>query len=282
MPTAPHGPQTDGGIIARIVVQRYETTPEAVTHTLIEAFEERWPADLLAWLTITPGGLVSHHFAGEPWLHPRGWPTRPRDFQAAFLRLKPPIQQVLTPALLRAARRRTRWLTLGVDGSWHDRAGSHVEMVALINTRDGAIVGITGKSYPAADQENSLIHAPLSSQFVTLDRRRTLILGCHDLNMYSPRGNSNQRPGGPRNLHCQQFQRRCRAFKPQVIIHHPHSTDSPNMWRGAWRAIRADLPSLEQWASAIAFTRPEGVRGALHDVLSSTRSDTGIVDILTP
>ena len=68
-----------------------------------------------------------------------------------------------------------------------------------------------------------------------------------------------------------------RDFKPTVILHHPHSTDSPRIWRAAWSGARDFLPESDPprhvWASAIGYyyKDDEGPREALPLVQRLTR-----------
>lgn len=192
-----------------------------------------------------------------------------------------PVALALTPTVLRAARARTRWLTLGIDMIWGDdsRPQPHVELVAIVDVERGSVIGWTGKSYPTLDQERLLIQAPPDSHFVTLSRRRVLVLGCHDLNMYNPRGFANQNAASPRRRRCTLFRRLCQEFSPSIVVQHPHTTDSPRIWQNGWAALREKLPTVQYWASGIFYDEESDPRGDLDDVLRSTRSPSGVLDL---
>ena len=270
--------------IARIALRNsWEGSPDGAREVLQHVFSQAcWPRGTSAEITITPGGLI-HQRNADAWHGSYGWKTEPRDFEAAVCRAVPLVDRVLTPGLLRAARARTRWLTIGVDLVWGEdesRIQPHAEMVAIVDVERAKVVGWTGKSFPVLSQERLLIQAPLDSHFVTLNRRRVLVLGCHDLNMYNPRGYANQTPSSPRRRQCDAFRRLCRKNAPTIVVQHPHHTDSPNIWRNAWAALTEDLPTVKDWASGIYYAEDDDPRRELADVLRSTRSPGGVLDLV--
>ena len=77
-----------------------------------------------------------------------------------------------------------------------------------------------------------------------------------------------------------------KEFGPTMILHHPHSTDSPRVWSTAWSGARKVLPrdsgGEHVWASGIAYYRGGGkLRGKLCDVRRATRCcEEEVADIL--
>ena len=179
--------------------------------------------------------------------------------------------EILGGEILDAARRRTRFLTLGVDlnGDRNKEARirgdhtcrracpascTHAELVAVLDTKSGKVVHWTGKSYPTKGQQHTLVHVKdLGTHFLDLGSQRLLLLGCHDLHLFSGRGRASTGTPTPKENRRRAMHRRARRFKPTVILHHPHSTYSPRIWAGAWGATRTALPSAEVCASGIAF-----------------------------
>ncbi|MDC0672065.1 hypothetical protein [Nannocystis radixulma] len=267
--------------IARITLRDpRDYSPEGAADAILQAFTREWPRGVTAGITITPGGLafVQHE---DAWAGSQGWETTPRDFQAAVYRAEPNLRRILTNPVLKAVRQHTRWLTIGIDQRWGPEDYEHrphAELVAIVDVERGSVVGWTGKSFPTLNQERHLIQAPLESHFLTIGRRRVVVLGCHDLSMYNPRGYANQDPAGARRKRCDKFRRMCRQFSPMIVVQHPHSTDSPNIWRTAWAGLRDDLPSVQCWASGIYYKK--NARGKFTDVLRSTRSSEGVLDIV--
>ncbi|MFQ6052226.1 MAG: hypothetical protein ACE5K4_11115 [Candidatus Hydrothermarchaeota archaeon] len=63
----------------------------------------------------------------------------------------------------------------------------HIEFVFLIDLRSKKFYW-TGKSYPTTNQQNGLVRiADLKTHFFDLDIGKVMILGCHDLSIFSPR-----------------------------------------------------------------------------------------------
>lgn len=267
--------------IARITLRDpRDNSPEGAEAVLLQAFTREWPRGVTAEITITPGGLafVQHE---DVWAGSQGWETTPHDFQAAVNRAAPSLRRILTNRVYRAARQRTRWLTIGLDQRWGPEdylSRPHAELVAIVDVERECVVEWTGKSFPTLNQARSLIQAPLESHFVTVNRQRMVVLGCHDLNMYNPRGYATQDPAGARHKRCDKFRRMCRQFSPTIVVQHPHRTDSPNIWRTAWAGLRDDLPTVQRWASSIYYEKK--ARGKLKDVLRSTCSPEGVLDVV--
>jgi hypothetical protein len=72
-----------------------------------------------------------------------------------------------------------------------------------------------------------------------------------------------------------------RAFRPTVVLQHPHSTDSPNIWRTAWAGLHRELPGVMAWASGIGYYRRDGARrGSLREVLAATAGHGHSIDVV--
>lgn len=235
---------------------------------------------------LTPGGFVSSPFP-QDYDGDRGWKSRETDFDQLVNAAQEAVTEVLTAKVLAVARRRARFLTLGVDlagrggkGTEHNCTPScpgsctHAELVAIVDTSSGRSVHWTGKSYPVTQktpprsQEHSLVQAPIKSHFFRSDGVKALVLGCHDLTMFNPRNCSNIR-------HASLLERRstmrtlAKKFRPNVVLHHPHSTECTRTWCHGWGGVRRDLlPGT--WASGIAYCGYEP-RSPLDRVLSTTR-----------
>jgi hypothetical protein len=140
----------------------------------------------------------------------------------------------------------------------------------------------TGKSYPTGEQANALVHiTDLGTHFHEIAGERVAVLGCHDLNMFNPRGWANQDPAGTRHARCSEMRKRMKAFRPTVVLQHPHSTDTPNIWRNAWGELVSEVASVKAWASGIAYHNWEQApRSTLEAVLSNTKGGTECIDLL--
>ena len=268
--------------IARVVVQgRTSGAPKPGAEMLLETFQQSWPDDTVATFTITPGGFLIGEFP-QAWQSGVGWNSRQEALAALVPAAFSVLRQVLTPSVRRAAARRTRYLTLGVDLMTNDRTDlPHAELVALVDACSGDVLVWTGKSYPTIGQQHNLVQVvDLKSHFIEVAGERVLILGCHDLNLFSPRGRANQTTGGIRWKRCEDMVHLVKQFQPTIVLQHPHSTDSPNIWRAPWARLLRENPTVNCWASGIGYFRWESQpRSSLDKVLEATRPASGVLDI---
>ena len=237
---------------------------------LSDAFaSSRWPAGV-ATFAVTPGGFVRARLPRD-YDGGRGWNSKTRDFCKLIPCAEKAVKTVICGDVLHLARQRARFLTFGVDlnverhkedriGDDHrcrpacPQACTHAELVAVLDTASGKVVRWTGKSYPADSQQHTLVHmTDLRSHFLDTGSERLLVLGCHDLHLFSGRGRPSAHEPSPKEVRRQCMGELARKFGPTMILHHPHSTYSPKVWSGAWGATRAVLPSARIWASGIAF-----------------------------
>ena len=288
----------DGWTYARSDSDNFDEAREM----LLEAFaSDSWPSGK-ATFAITPGGFIRapmpRSYSGS-----RGWNSRKRDLDELIPHAQAAVDAVMRGEVLEATRRRTRFLTLGVDlngdRNKEDRirgdhecrrdcpvSCTHAELVAVLDTKPGMVVHWTGKSYPTKGQQHTLVHVKdLDTHFRELGSRRLLLLGCHDLHLYSRRGKKSNGTPTPKQKRRRGMGTRARKFKPTVVLHHPHSTYSPRIWSGAWGATRETLPTADVRASGIAFCgNPKPARRwkpwqTLDATRAATASGTRIFDI---
>jgi hypothetical protein len=264
--------------IVRVVVQgEPASSPRAAGEMLLEAFEN-WPASGRAKFTITPGGFVVGDFPSR-WSGRLAWDSSSDDLDALVRVARPLVDACVTKKVLGAARARTRVLTIGVDLM---SDAEHAELVAVIDCDSGEIVRWTGKSYPTGNQEALLVQvSDVSTHLLEIADEKVLVLGCHDLNMFSARARANQSPNGVRRRRCDEMAKATARFKPTIVLQHPHSTDTPNIWRMPWACLTREYPSVRTYASGIGYFRWSGKpRRQLREVLAGTRSEDGVVDIV--
>ena len=241
--------------VVRIVAKGCPSTRSEKTNVprarnmLLRAFEDNhWPGN--AMFAITPGGFVKAPVP-DPWDRERGWSTSAEDFRTLVPHARKAVDEVVTPQVLDAARGRAVFLTLGVD--LNDRSGkrkmdrksrgTHAEFVAIVDVKRGGPVWWTGKSYPLSWQDRSLVQeADLESHLFHCGSERLLVLGCHDLNMFSERAKSGMKPGRQKHARSNRMRKLVRDFRPTMILHQPHSTDMIQVWSTAWSGARAFLP----------------------------------------
>ncbi len=271
-------------MVARLATPRapYES-PAAI---LGQALTTYWPNEVRAKFLVTPGGFVWGHFP-RGGLSPGGWESRDSDLpRLASVAEAQARKQALRSPVLRAARDRVRTITLGVDLGEAGADQPHAELVGVYDVQKDTFVRWTGKSYPTRFQERSLVQVTnLGSHLVKIHSERVLILGCHDLNMFSGRAWANQKPGSSRRVRCAEMRKLAAEFQPTVVLHHPHSTDSSRIWSIAWGGVKKREKRVRAWASGIYYHNGGGgkPRTSLESVLRATASgDPHVIDVVVP
>ena len=284
VPTRPHlkpsrtGDAHDGATIVRIVSRgRTPQEPRAEERILLDALGRLWPEGLRTRFVLTPGGFV-HGTLPSSWNGRSGWDSRKTDIDVLVVEAERQLARVVTERVFQAARGKTDVLTIGIDLT-ADNADERAELVAVFDIAKQEIAGWTGKSYPTPQEERVVIQVvDLDSHLMEIAGERALVLGCHDLNMYSPRGYANQSEDGVRRARCDEMRRKVARFRPTVVLQHPHSTDTPNIWRLPWLTLAREVPSVRVWASGIAHYNWNGrPRAKLDRVLEQTKSAAGQV-----
>lgn len=267
-------------LIGRVVVRGQPGDPTEGETMLLDVLTKRWPQGLHLKFLLTPGGFVVAPFPST-WRGGVSWDSRPSDLKALVQCAEDVLSRTLTEQVRKAAEERIDVLTIGID-LCSDGCSEHAELVAVWELANGRVFW-TGKSYPTSGQERDLVQvADLNTHLLAVADERVLVLGCHDLNMFSPRSRANQAQGSHRWQRSKEMRRLACRFRPTIVLQHPHSTDSPNIWRTAWSGLVRDLGGLKAWASGIAYFSWEGPpRGSLDKVLAATQGGTPTVDFVT-
>lgn len=249
---------------------------------LNDAFSDSWPRDTRAKVTITPGGFVAVPFPKD-WAGRSGWQSKAVDIGPLYSCAEVIVREILDESMLSLAAKRTDILTLGFDFiARKGGGGSHAELVAIINLKT-RVISWTGKSYPVVGQEKTLVHVTsVKSHFLEIGGERILVLGCHDLNAFSNR--SRPKDNSPRLKRQRTMREKSRMFRPTMVLHHPHSTDTDRIWQVAWCGVREHVWNHEvgynTCASGIAWFLPDAKpRGKLVRVLETTRRGD-VIDIV--
>lgn len=235
---------------------------------------------------ITPGGFLSLPMP-KGWAGQSGWNTRHSDLESLINPARLHVEGLISGRKFPRASGKIDFLTLGVDIIGPEKCRApHAELVFVVDMSERTVVSVTGKSYPRPDQETTLVRiTDLSSHLFRSGKERVLVLGCHDLNLFSPRSYANQTVGSQRREVADEMRALVAKFKPTMLLHHPHFTDTPNIWRPAWYGAQALMPQMRTWASAINyynFYNPGSEpRGVLTKVLDSTSSGEGVLDLTT-
>jgi len=162
------------------------------------------------------------------------------------------------------------FITFGVDIS-HPSNKIHIELVGIFDVKEN-MYRMTGKFYPVESQKNTLIKIlDLKTHLDTLNKQKIVILGCHDLNAYNPRGQAKALPDTYKKITSEKFRKMCKQFKPDIVLQHPHTTDTPNIWNLAWKTLEKELPSVKHYASGICYYNEPKPRGSLEKVLEKTK-----------
>ena len=271
--------------IVRIVVKHGKgpgDDPIAAERVFLDVLGKQWPGKTRARFLLTPGGFLKFKEEGA-WDGSRGWESTKSDVTPFIKKAEGVLLKALSPAVLKAAQGKVDFLSIGIDGGYENRINA--ELVALVEVRTGKIINWTGKSFPTADQERRLVQVvDLSTHFKVVGQDRVMILGCHDLSMFSPRGNANQNKGGHRWHRCREMWKRAMEFKPTIVLQHPHATDTPKTWTQSWNTVQRRIPSIIAWASGVRHANPgkgKKQRCSMQDVLDGTRSSPdSVVDII--
>jgi hypothetical protein len=169
------------------------------------------------------------------------------------------------------------YITIGID-SYKDKISLsnvsirqlHVELVALLDLKTNKY-SWTGKSYPTTGQENRLVRfQDLKTHFVELPFGKVLILGCHDLNVFSPRGKVTTKNEWRKQIR-KGFYNIVKKETPTIVLHHPHTTDSSRIWTGAWNELMKVAPTIKEYISAGRYFNSNGERSDINDVLRKTK-----------
>lgn len=197
---------------------------------------------------------------------------------------KDAFNKLLANPVMKEVKKVARYITVGIDSTNKnvtrivENGVEHItwnpinliEFVVMYDFKTGD-EWWTGKIYPTPSQQKQLLRIPgVESHFVETEDDRVMLLGCHDLNLWSPRGDKSAK--GWRLDLKNAFKSEAKHFKPNVVLQHPHWTDTPGIWRQALSMMRNTVPSVTHFASAGAWFDPnrEKQRKPLQTTLSGT------------
>ena len=253
--------------INRLIFNGWPTTDKSKLKNKIKEVLDNYQSDIL----LLPGGSLIYNI-NKDW-EDSGWNTH-KDFDIVFWSiLKKKVADFCKSF-------NGKYLSIGVDLR-SEKTNKHAELVCFIDLESNELLRVTGKSYPTGDQEQSLVHITnLQSHCLELDGERILLLGCHDLNIYNARAITNLKEGSERWKRWKEFRRVADEFKPTLILHHPHATDTSKTWKLGWSGLKKAYGNI-QYASGISYTTAKPIkRESLVKVLLNTASNlsgTGII-----
>jgi len=243
--------------------------------TVLEKICDAWPESSTVKFLVTCGGFIQFDWPKALTRKEIGDNLNPNEevVKELFKVASQYVERVLDGGLRERLSQYVDYLTLGVDSS-KDRISTtktpigflHCELVFLIGLKTGEIY-FTGKSYPTNSQQRGLLRiADLRTHFLELAGiGKTMILGCHDLAVYSPR--SANAKGWRKNLNGE-FRELASKERPNVVLHHPHTADAVMTWFPMWSCLQSNLPSVKLFAGAGRYYKKEQApRSSLNEVL---------------
>jgi hypothetical protein len=270
--------------IARMIVtDGFSFTPAQATIALLTFLAKL--DGKVDWITAS-GCFLGGKFPLNPDLQV-GWNSSSKDAALVYSYGDKLVDEMMTPELKEALKDKTKYFSFGIDLKERDavKLGMHAELVSVWDSQLECVTQHTGKTYPCADQENSMYHTvDYNTHFMEVCGERVMILGCNDLNMYYARGiKALTKKGTPRYKRNYGFRKAAKKFDPTVVLQHPHFSDTHDIWYVKWCNLRGMLKNVKSFSSAICYGRwphknkpAEPIRGSLADVVS--KSHGGSID----
>lgn len=242
-----------------------------------------WPNNTKVYFLLTPGAFIGFDI--------------PNDLFEGYDNKEPPISiqlrlfniaenacyKLLDANLRKKLSKVTRYISIGVD-SFKSKVSlsnvkirnPHAELVCLYDLQEDKFFW-TGKSFPTVGQEDGLIRVTdQNSHFVETEFGKTMLLGCHDLSIYSNRGSSTTKNEWRRKIRSN-FRVLAKGQKPQIVLHHPHNTDSSLTWTSSWNELQREIPAVKIYAGAGKYFRENGTqRSKRSDVLNNNKQGNTI------
>jgi hypothetical protein len=264
---------SDAGIARTFIAGEWQGDP-CEAGALLDAVCGRWPEDHRVDFLVLFSRFLQFR-----------WPDSIRRWDVAD-NLNPPgavldrlfdegercVRSVFTPGRREKLRHFARYVTLGASSfyfrdSYYD---PHVELVFALDLESGRLWR-TGKSYPNPRQEHGLIRvADLESHFAEIGGREIVLLSCHDLNFFSPRSQHNAR--GWRRESIGRFRQLARERRPELLLWHPHKSDTPRTWIPGLGGLRKEWPAISYAGSGIYYNDGQPPRASLDSVLKHTKN----------
>lgn len=255
---------------------------------LLEKIYGKWPKGIRVKSIITCGGFIQFDWPKDVSKKDIGDPKYPNPEIVDILvkEAEKCVKFVLTQNLRNKLKQITNYITLGIDSRKQKISTTqnyinqpHIELVFLVDLKNNEFYW-TGKSYPTSNQENGLVRiVNLNTHFFDLDVGKVMILGCHDLNIFNPRSKNAK---GWRKEVNEELKKLAQKEKPEIVLHHPHTTVKIRTWLNAWSSLRKILPSVKIYAGAGRYHEQDREEyDKLDDVLKYTKCGNTIDLIIT-
>lgn len=274
--------------LARIIIAGKWDGEIQTSKKLLEDIRKKWPEGKKVDCLVTCGAFLNFEWPVTlPSIKDNKNPTR-EVVEGLIHEAEKQCNALLTDGLFDELSTVTDYITLGVD-SYKERISRsnvsirhpHVELVCLIDLKEKRYYWV-GKSYPTTGQEDGLVRfSDLKTHFLDLRFGKTMVLGCHDLNIFNPRGKAVTKAEWRRKIR-EDFIRLSQIEKPVCVLHHPHTTESNMTWIHAWKNLELTLPTVERYISAGRFDVPQEKENKLEKVLESTKHGETLDIIIYP
>jgi hypothetical protein len=265
--------------LARIVITKDWSGNIDLARRVLEGVCKIWPMGRKVNFLITCGGFITYNWPSFIPYTDIGDNKFPNQNTLNLLveEGRKNVELLLSDSLRQKLKEYAKYITIGVDTckskisrTQNYISEHHIELVFLIDLETGNYHW-TGKSYPTANQEKGLVRInDLQTHFFNSEFGKVMILGCHDLTIFNPRSNATAK--GWRKQVKKEFKELSKKEKPSIVLHHPHTTDSINIWAASWNGLRKLLPTIKEYASAGRyFNENKPCRSDLLNVLLKTK-----------
>ena len=232
-----------GGLtVARIVQAFSNPAPKdrnRCAKAVIASVLKSWPPGLKTRYLITAGGFLSFKWPRQVTAADPSDPA-PKDVQLIKKAAEKACRDFLTPRIRRRLAKVADYISLGADSvrEANDDVKRRTAELVLLFDLHSSQVWITGKSYPGVQERFLVRMNDISEGFVRTSGDRVLLLGCHDLNMFSNRAFRNCNKDGWRAKRIKEMRKMTLHFLPNIVLQHPHRTQSPHAWGTALGGLK--------------------------------------------
>jgi len=248
---------------------------------VLEDIYKNWPRGKRVKFIVTCGAFIQFDFPKSLSSEEIGNNKDPESTGVNTLveEAKKCLRVVLSDGLSEKLKEIADYITFGIDSrkkkistTQNFISQPHIELAFLIDLMKGEFLW-TGKSYPTTAQEKGLVRiSDLKTHFFNLkDVGRTMILGCHDLNIFNNR--NWERTGQWRKGIKTRFRNLAKSEKPVYVLHHPHTTVKKRTWLIPWSNLRKEIPSVKYYLGSVRYYEPEQTSwDSIEEVLEGTKS----------
>jgi hypothetical protein len=239
----------------------------------------KWPKGLRTLSISTCGAFLTFNWPSRIAEQSNNWFPDPASIHELETAGRLACETLLSGGLREELGQRADFLSIGVDTTKtkisfaeNQITEPHAELVYVVNLKSGRS-HFTGKSYPTPGQEHTLLRIPeLETHFVEMNGVVVMVLGCHDLMIFNPRGDKTAK--GQRAAVREQFKQLSLERKPRVVLHHPHTTIKMSTWRQAWSNLKKTIDSVESFVGTGCYSYKDDWqrRDSRSKVLESTKS----------